>query len=497
MSEDYNWLLKRQKRSVLNLRLWPQNPRLNPNEEYQGVRDFAEEMLTEKSDRLEFYELAEEIVSRGFLPFDPIVVWQNPENEKFYVAEGNRRVLVLKLLLSPSKAPRNMRKRFEKLSKRIDAATIQKIPVAVAPSFEDAEWYISQRHSPTSNQRKWSREQQHRWVARIYEKYNGNMEEIYNRISITESELYQIIATLELKKFVPELKGIVSNEVLEAANSIKKFPLSTFERLLHNPKVREHLAIEIEGRHIKLYGNRHKFLHAFGELLRRMLKPNSAEEKIDSRTINDGAGIDRVLATIEKVERADENDSDPSSTSKQSDNSEESSEGAPQEDPVPSVTKKSLKGDPNRMRLILPFYSLDTDRHRLAALFEELKNIPTHKYPNSVAAAIRVLLDVSVSYYFDDNPAFLLEIQKKKSRLLRDVPLKDRLEFIKEKLGRLKKGHSVIEKLTNPVNEFSLDVLNGYVHGSDSHYIGRNFLNRFWDFMFPLFQDMLEITEED
>lgn len=47
----------------------------------------------------------------------------------------------------------------------------------------------------------------------------------------------------------------------------------------------------------------------------------------------------------------------------------------------------------------------------------------------------------------------------------------------------------------NTIVEFSLDVLNGYVHGSSTHYLSKQFLNRFWDSMFPLFEQTLEIKE--
>lgn len=53
-----------------------------------------------------------------------------------------------------------------------------------------------------------------------------------------------------------------------------------------------------------------------------------------------------------------------------------------------------------------------------------------------------------------------------------------------------------MSKLLNPENEYSLDVLNGYIHSNDTHYSGKQFLNGFWDFLFPLFEKILEINEE-
>ena len=52
-----------------------------------------------------------------------------------------------------------------------------------------------------------------------------------------------------------------------------------------------------------------------------------------------------------------------------------------------------------------------------------------------------------------------------------------------------------IVKLTNDANEFSLDVLNGYQHSKETVYLDKQFLNRFWDFLFPLFEILLDIKE--
>ncbi len=83
------------------------------------------------------------------------------------------------------------------------------------------------------------------------------------------------------------------------------------------------------------------------------------------------------------------------------------------------------------------------------------------------------------------------EIQRKFNVKFKDLSLKYRLEYLKTNCltGKPK-------KLLQHTNEYSLDVLNGYVHGQDSHYLGKSFLNGFWDFMFPLLEQLVEINEE-
>lgn len=62
------------------------------------MRDFIENIIQEEGDKKNFLDLLRSIAKNGFIPADPIVVWQKPADGRFYVAEGNRRVLALKLL---------------------------------------------------------------------------------------------------------------------------------------------------------------------------------------------------------------------------------------------------------------------------------------------------------------------------------------------------------------------------------------------------------------
>ena len=147
---DYNWLSKRTYRSVDTLRLWSENPRLNPEDSHIYISDFVEDLISDAGERESFCNLIKSISENGFIPSDPIVVWKNTDNEKFYVAEGNRRVLALKLLRDPNKAPKSIRGLVRKYSTAIDKNLIKKVLVSIAPSFDDVEWYINQRNNDDS-----------------------------------------------------------------------------------------------------------------------------------------------------------------------------------------------------------------------------------------------------------------------------------------------------------------------------------------------------------
>lgn len=93
----YEWLEKRTPRSVDQLRLWPENPRFKNEITSHTLKEYVDDLIEENNDKDNFIELVKAIAEDGFIPADPIVVWQK-ENQRFYVAEGNRRLMALKLL---------------------------------------------------------------------------------------------------------------------------------------------------------------------------------------------------------------------------------------------------------------------------------------------------------------------------------------------------------------------------------------------------------------
>jgi hypothetical protein len=494
MQNDYNWLLKKTPRSVRNLHLWEKNPRLDPENSYSHLKEFAEEMTATDADRTDFINLAKSIAKKGFIPADPIVIWQDNANNKFYVAEGNRRIAVLKLLLEPHKSPKGIKNIFTKLSQEIDHTDIEKVHVSVAPTFEDVEWYISQRNSLTSLQKRWVREQQQRWVSTLYDKYKADIEQIRAQAGVEESELENILRTLKIKALVREVESDLTEKEFIKASS-HRFPISSLERFFSSKKVREEWGLEYEGPEIKIIKKRESFLKAYSQLIKRMLLPIGNEHRIDSRSITDK--LDEILTSLPQVESKEASDHavTEDATNQMPTEDKNQPDGTTTDDAEQTETsktpKKDLKNDPNRSRLILEYFELHTDNYRLSDLFNELKTIPL-KYKNSVAASIRIFLDLAVLTYIEtENHEDAMKAHYKMA--LRQITLSKRIEYLKDKLNQ--KSSTITQKLLNPENELSLDVLNGYVHNNDSHYLDQAFLNKFWDFLFPLFQELLDIKE--
>jgi ParB-like chromosome segregation protein Spo0J len=493
---NYDWLDKKTPRTVENLKLWPDNPRLNPEERHIRVSDFADDLISDDSDKTAFLNLVKSIANDGFRPYDPIIVWKNESDGNFYVAEGNRRVLALKLLLDPSKAPKSIRSTIRKHSDKIDVESIKKIRVNVAPDFEEAEWYINQRNNASSLHRTWTRTQQQRWILELYDKYGGDISVVAAKTNFTPSELESYIRPLKIRDFVfdEEMKKHLTIDEIAEAKSIK-FPITILERFFSKQEARDKFKIEYDGINIKLNGDRESFFIAFAELIERIIKRETTYKnsptKIDTRTLT--TNFDAILDSLPDVE--DENpDAKPT---------EPEPEPQPEPNPEPQPTDGAggtsptppppLKNNPNRPYLVLSIYTLRTDKTRLLGIFREFKSVPLSRYPHTIASALRVFLDLAVLEYIQtENLTDVIAAQYRAD--FKEVPLKKRLEYLKANSSKQAIKNKINTLLTSG-QQFSIDVLNGFIHGQATHYIDKQFLNKFWDFLFPLFEELLDIEE--
>jgi hypothetical protein len=496
--EKYEWLEKKTPRSVEQLRLWPDNPRLNPSEKHLHLSDYVEDLIDDEAEKKHFFKLVISIAEDGFVPADPVVVWKNEDNDKYYVAEGNRRLLALKLLRQPDKAPKSIRSFIRSQSKKINSADIEKILVNVAPTFDEAEWYINQRNSASSLQRSWSRPQQQRWISDLYHKYNGDITVIMAKTRMTKGELEGYIRNTKFIDILKETnqKGLLTDTEYEVGSHYR-FPITILERFFGSAIVSKAWGFKFDGMDIVITSNRDSFLKAYAELIKGILDSNRKPIAINTRSIT--ADLQKVLNSlpevgfdIEKPRSGTDRDIFPEQPAKEETPHEQSSGNSPAGESG-KTQKPSLKNNPNRPRLVLPIYNLITDSSRLTKLFNELKEIPL-KYNNSVAASIRIFLDLAVlNYLRAENLEITLKTEQKCG--MEKITLSCRLEFLKQQKKFNPENIKIVSKLLKSENEYSLDVLNGYVHSDKTHYLSKTFLNGFWDFLFPLFQQLLEIRE--
>jgi hypothetical protein len=525
---NYDWL--NQKTPVLtdDLKLWPENPRLNPDMVYRNLTDFADGFTFEGPDKKSFLELIGAIANEGFKPFDPIVVWKKEDDDAFYVAEGNRRVLALKLLREPQEAPLRIKRFIERQAEKIDRDTIDRVWVNVAPNFGEAQWYINQRNSTSSLQRSWTRVQQLRWVAELYDEHRGDVERIRAIAKLSQGDLEAIVRILKIKDLVlqPQVKAKLEQEEFDKASSYR-FPITILERFFNSSEVKEKWGLEYEGENYTLKSNPASFLNAYAELIRRIIR-KEPQPKIDTRTIT--SKLKAILDSLPQVSFEESDDTQPNTSGVTPGGA--GSSGVPVGGNEPGTGTgttggtgtgartgtngagggtgagtgtggteggssttgyQKFKRNPNRPMMVVPIYDLYTQSYRLEGLFDELKTI-TYRHKNCISASLRVFLDLAVHEYIAKKSlqnAIAAEFKAE----FRNVQLHGRIDYLRKNNYLTGKPQTVAMRLLNTSNEYSLDVLNGYVHGQDSHYLNSRFLNGFWDFLFPLFEALLDIRE--
>jgi hypothetical protein len=100
-------------------------------------------------ERFNLDEIAESILTSGFLPYDPFIGC--PDDGAAKIQEGNRRLATLKLLLEPERAPEKLRKKWRGFSSRLSDETRKTISSIEYLHFDDCESidvasYIGFRH---------------------------------------------------------------------------------------------------------------------------------------------------------------------------------------------------------------------------------------------------------------------------------------------------------------------------------------------------------------
>jgi hypothetical protein len=515
--DDKKWWENRVLRTVDNLKLWSDNPRLDPSSKLVKVRDFVEELISDSTDEQNFLSLLKSIATRGFMAFEPIVIWKN-EDEHFMVAEGNRRVMALKLLRDPNKAPMSIRKVVVNYSRMIDRDDIEKIKVCLAPSYEDSRWYILQRHSPMATEQvRWQRLQQQRFIINVYDSTGQKIDETIDITGFKRSAIIEALRYVKIRDIAtrPEVTAYLTFSEKEQVYS-HKISMSVLERWFGNSVVRKAWHIEFNENGATINADEASFYAAYAQFLKLMFsKDNELGFKVDTRKID--THFKEIFDYLPKVKSLEEGKASPTPTTPPDSGTPDSGapdSGAPDSgtpdsgtpdsgtpdkpiapvvQPVPDP-KPSLKGNPKRLKLTDTFHDITAKNYKLKALFEELQKLPVRRYPNVSAASIRIFLELAVDEYV--NSADLKgEVARRKERNYDKVTLSEKLNLLRDEFIDDRDANNTIRDLSNYTNDFSLSTLNGYIHGNKVDKVEPQFLNRFWDMLSPLLSVLINLRE--
>ncbi|HDX9671330.1 TPA: hypothetical protein ROY24_004452 [Bacillus cereus] len=228
---------KNKKVNVLDIKLDELNPRVfvnNPTQ--QNIRNYLIEHFN-------VIDLANDInKNNGLPPTESILCIE--ENQKLIVVEGNRRISACHVLLDPSLLPNMYR---SKINPTVEIRQqLLNLNIYIAPSREEAEPYITLRHSDYGI-KKWSMLAQHRRVMTRYQKKQST-KQIANLLEIKESEVKKTIQFYYFFEYIKNNlkwteteKKIIFNPLLE---------LSKIERFLpFSKKAKEILKINFNENH--------------------------------------------------------------------------------------------------------------------------------------------------------------------------------------------------------------------------------------------------------
>lgn len=216
--------------SIADLLLDPRNPRLGEEQQSQQAIYFA--LATNYAN--DILTMAAHIVNYGLDPLNlPAVVPFAGPRKRYIVIEGNRRVLALKTLETPSIiAPalsKPHQRRFDELSARYAESPIQKILCVLFDNEEEAYRWVQLRHTGANSGAglvEWNSNEKDRFRARI----GGNG---------PRSAAGQII------DFV--------NRVDRKQSDISQNIISNINRLVNTPDVRRRLGIDRVKGHVVSY----------------------------------------------------------------------------------------------------------------------------------------------------------------------------------------------------------------------------------------------------
>lgn len=147
------------------------------------------------------------------------------------------------------------------------------------------------------------------------------------------------------------------------------------------PRLRSGGAYEYDGIEIRIKSNKKSFYKAYVALIKRIV--NEGEDQINTRFKSDDVAT--ILDSLPVVSF------DPPFSEDETRNILPTEKDTPKSElrpnPTPNQNLQPQKNDPNRNRVVLNIYKLNTGNAKLLALFNELKEIP-FRYKNSIASAL-------------------------------------------------------------------------------------------------------------
>lgn len=348
-----------------------ENPRIT---RASSQREALQRIVEDQDVRLAV--LAESIVEQGGLnPMDRWLVLPSTTKGKYIVFEGNRRLSALRILHSPAvlgglevRSP--VRKRLEAAAKQFDPKTVNPIDCFVLKNRAEGALWLNQRHTGAN-------------------KGSG----IVDWNGLATARFRGSDPALQALDAVLKFGGLATADVVELAGH---FPITTLDRLLSTPAVRDLLGLDIKNS--KLLTDLPPRDAVAG--LRRMVVDlgnrdiNVTKLKLKPQQVDYVKGFGADLPDQRKrsgkwsrIEDWDEvTFADPPPAS-----------GGTRPAPKPVIRKR--KPSPQRNVLITRDCQLNVSNPKIAEIEQELRILKLSDHRHAIAVLFRVFLETSVETF--------------------------------------------------------------------------------------------------
>ena len=221
-----------------SIELDPENPRL-PGLDHNSTQPA---IIKEMFEAGKVREMIRSIGKAGYFPDQRVVVIRKPgSSSKFVVLEGNRRVCACKALRKPSIVPEQHRRFVSKWADLAEPvmASLEKIPVVIAPSRAAALHLIVSRHLNQAPVRPWSRFAQGKFAINALEA-GEDMEFVSHETGLTPAAIKNTIQEARLFDLFLGLDWS-DEERTVLLDNLDTFPIETLSRVLKSPATRERI----------------------------------------------------------------------------------------------------------------------------------------------------------------------------------------------------------------------------------------------------------------
>lgn len=410
---------------IAELRLDQENPRISTDD---GQINIRQALLDDQGSKIA--ELASDIAKHGLNPMDRLMVLQPDAKKKEYVAlEGNRRTAALQILANPAllqdmNIPDALRNRLIDLADNFDPKKVEPIAGVVMPDRDAARRWIELRHTGQNS-------------GRGIVDWNG-----------VQTARFRGDRTLDLLKFVEQHGNLTTAEKSAIASN---FPITTLDRIVSNPIVRQKIGIQItDGEYYFTYPNAEQI-----KVLKRIVLDLASKTiKVDAVKNKDQqiAYVDGLPATAMPSGTKLKTPASVSAIVK-------SQPLAPPPPPPPPPSPL------NRKTLVPTTFSLTISNTKSAQLFYELRGINIDKFPIAVAVTFRSFVEAVTEVYCVNNTITTYHTSGKNAG--KAFSLSEKVEAVLVSLtGSMTKPALTAARtaLTSGSSVISVSRLNEYVH---------------------------------